>query len=174
MRILGVDPGSRVTGYGIVYSERQQLRCVAAGVIQPPRVEPAARLGHIHTALTALILEHRPTVLAIERVFIAKNAASALMLGQARGVVLACAGSADMAVSEYSASQIKQGVVGSGRARKEQVQHMVGILLAMDLSAHELDTTDALAAAICHAHGHRVAAQTGLPAGARWSRARRR
>ncbi|MEQ9737760.1 MAG: crossover junction endodeoxyribonuclease RuvC, partial [Algiphilus sp.] len=116
MRILGVDPGSRVTGYGVVEAQGQNLRCVAAGVIRPPRLQPAGRLGHIHAALTTLIQTHGPTILAIERVFIAKNAASALMLGQARGVVLACAGAADMAVSEYSASQIKLGVVGNGRA----------------------------------------------------------
>jgi len=162
-----------VTGYGIVDAERQQVRCVAAGVFRPPRGEAAARLGFIYTSMAALIAEHTPSVLAIERVFIAKNAASALMLGQARGAILACAGAAGLTVAEYSASQIKLGVVGSGRARKEQVQHMVGILLTMDLSAYDLDTTDALATAICHAHGHRVAAQTGLPTGARWSRSRR-
>lgn len=170
MRILGIDPGTRVTGYGLIDMERGKPRSVAAGVLRAPDREMAERLGVIQDELRALIAAHAPAVMAVERVFVGRNVNSALMLGQARGVALACAGSAGIAVSEYSASQIKQAVVGTGRARKEQVRHMVGILLGMDLQDQALDCTDALAVAICHGHSAPLARRTGLPAGARWSR----
>lgn len=170
MRILGVDPGSRVAGYGIIDGSARASTCVAAGVMRARGDDIAARLGSIQADLAALIAEHRPEMLAIEKVFVGRNVASALQLGQSRGALLACCGQAGLGLAEYSASQIKKAVVGSGRASKEQVRHMVGILLNMDSSAHELDCTDALAVALSHAHSAPLAARTGLPAGARWSR----
>lgn len=170
MRILGVDPGSRVAGYGIIDGGLRNSTCVAAGVLRADGADIAARLGGIQAELAELIRQHQPEMLAIEKVFVGRNIASALMLGQSRGALLACCGQAGLGLAEYSASQIKKAVVGNGRASKEQVRHMVGILLKMDASQQELDCTDALAVALCHAHSAPLAARTGMPAGARWSR----
>lgn len=170
MRVMGIDPGSRATGFGIVDVAGQQLTTVAQGTVQCPRGEAAERLGQICQRIGALIAQHRPDVMAIERVFVGRNTASALMLGQARGAVLAGAGMAGLPVVEYSTAQVKQAVVGTGRASKEQVRHMVGILLDMDTAGESLDMTDALALAICHAHSRGLSARAGLPAGARFSR----
>lgn len=174
MRVLGIDPGSRVTGYGVVESTARRLTSVAAGVVSCSSGEAAERLGRIGREIADVLAQHRPDVMAVERVFVGRNVPSALMLGQARGCVLAAAGMAGVPVVEYSPSQVKQAVVGSGRASKEQVRHMVGILLSFDTTDASLDMCDALALAICHAHGAPLSASTGLPAGARFSRRGRR
>ncbi len=158
MRILGVDPGSNATGYGVVDRSGDRLVHVAHGTLRPLRGYPlAARLHHLHDALREVVAEHRPDVAAIEQVFVASSPRAALVLGQARGVVLSAVGAAGLSVSEYTASQIKQAVTGNGRAAKQQVRLMVRRLLDLDrLPAN--DAADALAAAIRHAHGSRLEA----------------
>jgi len=149
--ILGVDPGSRKTGFGIIRQRAGGYDYVTSGIIRLSKGELAERLRIIHDSLCQLIDEHHPDELAIEQVFMARSADSALKLGQARGAaIVACAGR-NLSVSEYSARQIKQAVVGTGAADKTQVQHMVKILLKLPAEPAE-DAADALAAALCHAH----------------------
>jgi crossover junction endodeoxyribonuclease RuvC len=152
MRILGIDPGSRVTGFGVVQMLRNgRLQYVASGCVRAPVAELADRLKSIYQGVDEIIATYQPTVLAAERVFMARNADSALKLGQARGAAL-CAGIiAGLSVTEYSATEIKSAIVGRGRADKRQVQHMVRVLLDLDRSP-PADAADALACAICHAH----------------------
>lgn len=149
--ILGVDPGSRKTGFGIVNHVGQKIEYVSSGVIRVEKLEFADRLRNIFESLQQLIEQYQPEVLAIEQVFMAKNANSALKLGQARGVAIAACATLNLEISEYSARQIKQAVVGTGSADKVQVQHMVKSLLKLDGTPPE-DAADALACAICHAH----------------------
>jgi crossover junction endodeoxyribonuclease RuvC len=171
MRILGIDPGSSATGFGVVERRDGRLVHVAHGTLRPPRGAPLARRLHfLHGALRAVVAQHRPDVAAVEQVFVASSPRAALVLGQARGAVLSALGSDGLPVVEYSASQIKLGVTGSGRADKRQVQGMVGRLLGLACSPAP-DAADALAAAIRHAHGGRLEA-LGVPA-ARRSRPRR-
>jgi crossover junction endodeoxyribonuclease RuvC len=153
MRILGIDPGSRLTGFGVVNVLRNgRLQYVASGVVRTPKGgDLAARLKSVFEGVEEIIQTYQPTVLAIERVFMAKNADSALKLGQARGAALCGAIGAALPVSEYSARQIKHAVVGRGGAEKRQVQHMVKTLLQLP-GAPSPDAADALACAICHAH----------------------
>jgi len=152
MRALGVDPGSRATGYGIVESRGRELILIAAGVIRPPEGALAARLSHIHAELLQLIETWHPELVAVEAVFTAHNARSALVLGHARGVALAACGRAGLDVAEYAPAQVKSAVVGSGRASKPQVQQMVRAILSLP-RAPAADAADALAVAICHLHG---------------------
>lgn len=149
--ILGVDPGSRVTGYGII--EQQAGRCIyrTSGCIRLKDAPLAERLRTIHDCLNALIQEHRPTCMAVEQVFVGKNASSALKLGHARGATILVAALQQLPVSEYAPRAIKQAVAGTGAANKEQVQQMVVRLLGLS-SAPAADAADALAAALCHAH----------------------
>ncbi|NQY02463.1 MAG: crossover junction endodeoxyribonuclease RuvC [Halieaceae bacterium] len=149
--ILGIDPGSRKTGFGIINQVGAKSSYITSGVIRLPNAELPERLGIIYASVTELVELHCPTELSIEQVFMAKSAGSALKLGQARGAaIVACVAQA-MAVSEYSARQIKQSVVGTGAADKSQVQHMVKTLLKLPAEPQE-DAADALAAALCHAH----------------------
>ncbi|GHD36950.1 crossover junction endodeoxyribonuclease RuvC [Parahalioglobus pacificus] len=149
--ILGIDPGSRKTGFGIINQVGAKSSYITSGVIRLPNAELPERLGIIYASVTELVELHCPTELSIEQVFMAKSAGSALKLGQARGAaIVACVAQA-MAVSEYSARQIKQSVVGTGAADKSQVQHMVKTLLNLPAEPQE-DAADALAAALCHAH----------------------
>lgn len=152
MRILGIDPGSRVTGFGVVQMLRNgRLQYVASGCVRAPTANLADRLKTIYEGVDEIIATYQPAILAVERIFMARNADSALKLGQARGAAL-CAGiNAGLAVSEYSATEIKSAIVGRGRADKRQVQHMVRALLDLD-RAPPVDAADALACAICHAH----------------------
>lgn len=152
MRVLGIDPGSRVTGFGVVQVLRNgRLQYVSSGCIRAPVRELAGRLQAIYSGVNEIIAAYQPTIITAERVFMARNADSALKLGQARGAAL-CAGiNAGLTVSEYSATEIKSAVVGRGRADKRQVQHMVRALLDLD-RAPPPDAADALACAICHAH----------------------
>jgi crossover junction endodeoxyribonuclease RuvC len=148
-RILGIDPGSRVTGYGVVDVRRGKSCYVASGCIRTTRDGVPERLGEIFEGVAALIEAHTPDVVAIEQVFLARNANSALKLGQARGAALAAAVIVGLPVAEYAARRVKQAVTGTGGATKAQVQHMVCRLLNLRTSP-SADAADALAIAICH------------------------
>jgi crossover junction endodeoxyribonuclease RuvC len=133
-----------------------ELVHVAHGTLRPPRSAPLAlRLDFIYRGVGEVIRQHRPDVAAVEQVFVAASARAALVLGQARGVALAALAAGEVSVSEYAATRVKQSVTGSGRAPKRQVQNMVRRLLSLDCSP-ALDASDALAAAICHAHEYRL------------------
>jgi crossover junction endodeoxyribonuclease RuvC len=150
--ILGIDPGSLVTGWGIVEVEANKLRCRSHGIIATSAaLGLAERLSHIYRGLHEIIEDCRPTAVSLEKVFFSRNAQSALKLGQARGVALLAAAEHRLHIAEYSAAEIKVAVVGYGRATKEQVQKMVGALLLVR-GAMRADAADALAAAICHVH----------------------
>lgn len=157
LRILGIDPGSNVTGYGVVdWLGGRRLVHVASGSLRPPRTASlSARLDVIYRAIGEVIGQHRPDTAVVEQVFVASNPRAALVLGQARGVALAAAAAAELGVTEYAATRIKRAVTGSGRAGKPQVQHMVRRLLNLE-SMPDQDAADALAAAICHAHAGRL------------------
>jgi crossover junction endodeoxyribonuclease RuvC len=153
VRILGVDPGLRSTGFGIIEREGARLVYVTSGCIRTPRVESLPeRIAVILTSLTEVIATHRPAQVALEKVFVNVNPQSTLALGQARGTAICAAVSAKLPVAEYTALQVKQAVVGNGHARKEQVQEMVTRLLRL-AGSPSADAADALACAICHAHG---------------------
>ncbi len=163
-RILGIDPGSRVTGYGIV-DDGRSVRLVAEGTLRLPRqAELPERLGRIFQGLAGLIAEHQPEEVALEQVFVHRNADTALKLGHARGAALTACVGAELPVAEYAPARIKQAVVGSGRADKGQVGYMVRALLRLRSQPAE-DAADALAAALCHAQ-HR-SSPMGAAAGGR-------
>ena len=151
MRILGIDPGSRITGFGIIDVRGDEVSLVEQGVIRAGDGEFTARLGLIFDGLRRLIEQHAPTEVAVETVFISHNAASALKLGQARGAAVCAAISMGLPVAEYSPRSVKQAIVGRGGADKVQVQHMVGVLLHLRETPAE-DAADALAVALCHQH----------------------
>jgi len=151
-RILGIDPGLRITGFGIVIEEDGRLVYVASGCIKASGDSLPVRLGVIARDLAHVIAEERPTEVAVERVFVNMNPNSTLLLGQARGAAIAAAVLAGLPVHEYTAGQVKQSVVGRGRALKPQVQEMVRRLLSLP-GTPSPDAADALACAICHAHG---------------------
>lgn len=152
MRIIGIDPGSRTTGYGIVEFSGSRLSFVSCGTIRTASGQPLPeRLKIIHQGLTEVIDTHRPTIAAVEEVFVAANPRSALILGHARGVAILAAIEHDLSIFEYSPREIKRAVVGYGQAAKEQVQQMIMVLLGLT-SAPSKDAADALAVAVCHAH----------------------
>ncbi|WP_455203581.1 crossover junction endodeoxyribonuclease RuvC [Kaarinaea lacus] len=151
IRILGIDPGSRITGYGIIDNEGSRTRYVTSGCIRVSDDTIGLKLKTIFEEVTQLVAQYQPDELAIERVFMHRNADSALKLGQARGAAICAVTAQSMPVSEYTATQIKQSVVGKGNAAKEQVQHMIKVLLNLQISP-QADAADALAAALCHAH----------------------
>jgi crossover junction endodeoxyribonuclease RuvC len=153
-RILGLDPGSLRTGFGIIDCEQGQVRLVAQGCIATAGGPLAARLRIIHARVAELISQHAPREIAVERVFLAKNPDSALKLGQARGAALAAV-PATLVVHEYAPRAIKLAVVGVGGAEKVQVAHMVKQLLRLELKL-AADAADALAVAICHANSRRL------------------
>lgn len=161
LRILGIDPGSSVTGFGVVERRGPRVVHVAHGTVRTQRGAALAdRLAAIQAGLTAAIDEHRPHVVVVERIFAGRSARSALVLGHARGVALVTAALAGLSVLEYTAPEIKLAVVGTGAAEKQQVQAMVARLLGLD-AAPALDAADALAAALCHAHRGPLAALAG-------------
>jgi crossover junction endodeoxyribonuclease RuvC len=163
-RILGIDPGSRHTGYGIIDCSGPDLRCVVHGRIDVAGASLAERLHRIHDGIRALLARHAPDEIAVERVFVNRNVDSALKLGQARGAAIAALG-AEAAVFEYAPRAVKLATVGFGGADKAQVAHMVRQLLALGADvALAADASDALAIALCHAHARRVAAFTHGPA----------
>ncbi|MFL2518000.1 MAG: crossover junction endodeoxyribonuclease RuvC [Gammaproteobacteria bacterium TMED30] len=147
--VLGIDPGSRRTGYGLVAVRDRTAEYVASGCIKAEIGDMPQRLGTIYRGVSELIDQFNPTELAIEEVFLAKDPSSAIKLGQARGVAIAAAVAADLPVHEYAARRVKQALVGTGRGSKEQVAHMVRILLKLP-GAPQADAADALAIALCH------------------------
>ena len=156
MRILGIDPGSKATGYGFIEQQGNRLIHLDNGAIFTRSQDALAlRLQKIYRELSRLIEHYRPDAVAVEQVFMAKNPASALKLGHARGVALLAGINAELPVAEYSALQVKSAVVGYGRAGKNQVQQMTRTLLNLPEIAQE-DAADALAVAICHAHSHQL------------------
>jgi len=151
MRILGIDPGLRITGFGVLDKIGQQLSYVTSGCIKTPDGELPERLKVILNSLCEVITLHQPQQAAIEKVFVNVNPQSTLLLGQARGAAICAVVLAGLPVAEYTALQVKQAVVGNGHAKKEQVQDMVQRLLKLSGSPSP-DAADALACAICHAH----------------------
>lgn len=153
MRIFGVDPGSGRTGYGCIETDGTRHHMVGCGAISvPTRALLPDKLRSIHTRVSELIARYQPSSVAVEGPFHAKNARSALTLGQVKGVVLLAASQAGLSVAEYSPTQVKRAVVGYGRAEKHQVQEMVTRLLGLAEPPSPLDVSDALAVAVCHAH----------------------
>ena len=151
-RILGIDPGSRATGYAVVELVGQTARSLEHGVIRVPVTEALPlRLARLHAALLEIVRIHRPTEVAIEEVFTARNARAALVLGHARGVLLLAASTAECEIHEYAARSVKKAIVGYGQADKEQVAQMVARLLNLQHVPAQ-DAADALAIALCHAH----------------------
>ncbi len=153
-RVLGIDPGSRSTGYGLVVAQGNQMHFEASGCIRTSDGSFAARLGEIYTAVVEIVDRYQPDEFAIERVFMARNADAALKLGQARGVAIAAAVARDLPIAEYAAREVKLAVVGTGRAGKQQVQHMVSAILNLN-AVPQSDAADALALAICHVNTSR-------------------
>lgn len=163
IRILGIDPGSVRTGWGIVDSDGRSSRHVAHGCIALGDAPLPERLGRIYRELVVVIAEHGPAEMGVEEVFVANNPKSALKLGQARGAAICAGVEANLVVAEYSARSVKQNIVGTGGAGKEQIQHMVNVLLALDGEALQADAADALAVALCHGHA-RTRPVTAAPA----------
>lgn len=161
VRILGVDPGSRYTGYGLIEYERGRSRLIAAGRLDVREGAMPERLLAVLNGLAGVIRDHLPQEAAVEETFVNRvNAASALVLGQARGAAICACAQAGLAVSEYAAAQVKLAVAGNGRADKEQVAHMVRILLNTR-EAFAADASDALAVALTHAHVRTTRLRTG-------------
>ncbi len=155
LRILGIDPGLQITGFGVIEKNGNRLAYVASGCVKTGRHELAIRLKSIADGLADVIAEHRPDEAAVEKVFVNVNPQSTLALGHARGAGILAAVMAGLPVSEYTALQVKQSVVGAGHAKKEQVQQMVRRLLSL-AGEPSPDAADALACAICHAHASRM------------------
>lgn len=149
--ILGIDPGSRKTGFGIINCQGAKSSYVTSGVIRVPDISLPERLKVIFDSVSEIIEKYCPQEMAVENVFMAKSAGSALKLGQARGAAIVAGVNHDLPVSEYEARKVKQSVVGHGAADKAQVQHMVKTLLKLPASPQE-DAADALAIALCHAN----------------------
>lgn len=155
MLILGIDPGSITLGYGIVQQQRNSATYVASGCIRVGKQEWPQRLRQIYLDLSQIILQYKPQQVAIEKVFVHKNASSALKLGQARGAAIVAAAIHELLVAEYSAREVKQAVVGYGNADKTQVQHMVKAILNLN-DVPQADAADALAVALCHSNTRRI------------------
>lgn len=151
IRILGIDPGSRITGYGVIDLVGVIPNYVASGCIRTAEGALEQRLAQIYAGVAEVIELHRPNAVAVERVFMAKNADSALKLGQARGAALVCISNHGLSIGEYAARQIKQAVTGQGGADKSQVQHMVTAILKLSATP-QADAADALAIALTHAY----------------------
>jgi crossover junction endodeoxyribonuclease RuvC len=153
VKVFGIDPGSVRTGYGCVQSDGTRHRLITCGAIAIPASDPFPRKLHIiHTELAALMAQHQPDCVAIENLFHAANARSALRLGHARGVAMLAAVEAGIPIVEYTPAEVKQSVVGYGRAEKGQVQSMIQLLLGLGHPPAPHDASDALAIAICHLH----------------------
>lgn len=159
MIVLGIDPGTAATGYGVVERSGSRLRAVDYGCLETLSTQaPPQRLLEIHGAITELITTHQPAMLGVERLFFNRNVQTAFAVGQARGVVLLAAAQAGVPVFEYGPHEVKMAVTGYGRADKAQVQRMVQVVLGMAVLPRPDDAADALAVAICLAHAQRPAA----------------
>jgi crossover junction endodeoxyribonuclease RuvC len=159
-RILGIDPGSRLTGFGVVDFDGDRAQYVASGTVKSIDGAFADRLRQIFESIGGIVDEFRPDIVAVESVFMHKNAGSALKLGHARSAAICATFAHGVEVHEYAPREIKQAVVGTGAATKEQVQHMVVSILTLDGIPSE-DAADALAAALCHGHQRRIQARLG-------------
>jgi len=159
-RILGIDPGSRITGFGVIDNEGATTTYVASGCVRIRGETLADRLGVIYDGITEIIGIHHPDEIAVEQVFVNRNAASALKLGQARGAAVVAAVKASRPLFEYTPAQVKQAVTGKGGAAKEQIQHMVRLLLNLP-EAPPQDAADALAVALCHGHTRQTLIRLG-------------
>jgi crossover junction endodeoxyribonuclease RuvC len=160
MKILGIDPGLRITGFGVIRKEGNKLAYIASGVIKTQDEDLSQRLKTILAGVSEVIRTYQPDCAAIEKVFVNVNPQSTLLLGQARGAAICALVGADLAVAEYTALQVKQAVVGQGKAQKQQVQDMVQRLLMLS-GTPGTDAADALGVAICHAHSSDVLAVLG-------------
>jgi crossover junction endodeoxyribonuclease RuvC len=160
MIILGIDPGLRITGFGVILKQGNKLSYIASGVIKTPDGDLPQRLKVILDGVTEVVATYQPDCAAIEKVFVNVNPQSTLLLGQARGAAICGLVQADLAVAEYTALQVKQSVVGHGRAQKNQVQDMVQRLLLLT-GMPGTDAADALGVAICHAHSGEALAILG-------------
>ena len=149
--ILGIDPGSRITGYGVIRMLAGRMEYLGSGCIRTSGESLTPKLKQIYDGVSEVFQQFKPELFAIEQVFMARNPDSALKLGQARGAAIVAAANAGLVVAEYSARQVKQSVVGHGGADKEQVQHMVCQLLKLP-GTPQADAADALAVALCHGH----------------------
>lgn len=159
-RILGIDPGSRLTGFGVLDFEADNATYVASGTIRSIKGEFSERLKAIYNAVSELVSEYQPDVVAIESVFVHKNPGSALKLGHARSAAICATFQSNAVVYEYAPREIKLAVVGTGAASKEQVKHMVISILKLEGSP-SADAADALATALCHGHQRRLSARLG-------------
>lgn len=155
VRILGIDPGSRLTGFGLLDFTGGEATYVASGTVQSTDGSFAERLQLIFHSVATIVADYRPDVLAIESVFMHRNASSALKLGHARSAAICATFDAGVEVFEYSPREIKQAIVGTGAGTKEQIQHMVSAILSLQGDLAE-DAADALAAALCHGHQRRI------------------
>ncbi len=152
MRIIGIDPGTGILGFGVIEADGQKLQLVDAGVIRTPvHEDDAVRLETIYQELTDIIVAAKPQIMSVEKLFFARNVTTAMTVSQARGVVLLCARLAQLEIFEYTPMQIKQAVTGYGKADKKQMQEMVRVLLNLKEIPKPDDAADALAAAITHA-----------------------
>ncbi|HET7559661.1 MAG TPA: crossover junction endodeoxyribonuclease RuvC [Limnochordia bacterium] len=152
MLVLGIDPGTATTGYGLLAFEHGRMRPIEFGTVRTsPRRSAEARLLLLYDGITAIIADHHPDAFAVERLFFKKNVTNALAVGQARGVALLAAAQCGLPVGEYTPAEVKQAVTGYGSADKRQVAYMVQRLLALADAPRPDDTADALAVAICHA-----------------------
>ncbi|HET91687.1 MAG TPA: crossover junction endodeoxyribonuclease RuvC [Chloroflexi bacterium] len=159
MRVLGVDPGTATTGYGVVTEAGGELKVLTFGVIRTSADDPMpARLQSIYRAMRALAVEWEPDTAAVEELFFSRNVRTAMSVGQARGVTLLALADAGLDVAEYTPLSVKQAVTGYGSADKEQMQEMVRLLLGLAERPHPDDAADALAVAICHLHSARLVA----------------
>lgn len=151
MRIMGIDPGTGILGFGIIETSKGKVQLVDAGVIRTPvKEDDAIRLATIYEELTDLIAQTRPAMMSVEKLFFARNVTTAMTVAQARGVVLLCGQQAGLSLSEYTPMQIKQAITGYGRADKKQMQEMVRVILQLKEIPRPDDAADALAAAITH------------------------
>jgi crossover junction endodeoxyribonuclease RuvC len=157
MLVMGIDPGTAITGYGLVREDEGELALVACGTVTTSAGQPMPdRLATIHSEITGLIDRYAPHAIAVEQLFFSRNVRTALAVGQARGVVLLAAAERDVPVSEYSPLEVKQAVVGYGMAPKAQVQEMVRMLLDLETVPRSDDAADAVAVAVCHLHSARL------------------
>lgn len=158
MLVLGIDPGTAITGYGLVGEEQDQLRLVECGVITTPAGQPLApRLQALYRGLTGVLGRHAPDAGAVEELFFSRNARTALAVGQARGVILLALADKEVPIFEYKPLEVKQAVAGYGGADKGQVQEMVRLLLGLERAPEPDDAADAVAVAVCHIHSARMA-----------------